>query len=169
MTEILDSGVRREFESGAVRDIAEGKGRMDLLPLAEIAEYASHRQVNAPRFTLSLMFTEMQKFVSGGDIGRLYHLIDSFISDHYSSLEDAILDLSIHYEQGAIKYAERNWERGISCHCYVDSALRHGLKLLRGDTDEPHGRAFLWNIFGLIWTVHNRPKFNDLPYLETEI
>jgi hypothetical protein len=28
---ILDSGERREFSSGAVRDIAEGKGRMDLL------------------------------------------------------------------------------------------------------------------------------------------
>lgn len=30
--EILDSGNRREFETGAVRDMAEGKGRMDLLP-----------------------------------------------------------------------------------------------------------------------------------------
>ena len=27
MSEILDSGNRRKFESGAVRDIAEGKGR----------------------------------------------------------------------------------------------------------------------------------------------
>ena len=31
--EIKDSGNRREFESGCVRDIAEGKGRCDLLPL----------------------------------------------------------------------------------------------------------------------------------------
>ena len=30
MAEILDSGMRREFESGAVRDTAEGKGRCDL-------------------------------------------------------------------------------------------------------------------------------------------
>ena len=29
---IKDSGSRREFETGAVRDMAEGKGRMDLLP-----------------------------------------------------------------------------------------------------------------------------------------
>ena len=28
-----DSGERTEFESGAVRDIQEGKGRCDLLPL----------------------------------------------------------------------------------------------------------------------------------------
>ena len=31
--EILDSGARVEFDSGAVRDIKEGKGRCDLLPL----------------------------------------------------------------------------------------------------------------------------------------
>lgn len=30
---LQDSGARREFVTGAVRDIAEGKGRADLLPL----------------------------------------------------------------------------------------------------------------------------------------
>lgn len=36
--EIKDSGNRREFSSGAVRDINEGKGRCDLLPLGVIGE-----------------------------------------------------------------------------------------------------------------------------------
>ena len=35
---IQDSGNRREFESGAVRDVQEGKGRMDLLPLDVISK-----------------------------------------------------------------------------------------------------------------------------------
>jgi hypothetical protein len=35
---ILDSGARREFGTGAVRDIAEGKGRMDLVPLDVVGE-----------------------------------------------------------------------------------------------------------------------------------
>ena len=35
---IKDSGTRREFESGAVRDVAEGKGRCDLLALLEVAD-----------------------------------------------------------------------------------------------------------------------------------
>lgn len=39
MAELKDSGARREFDSGAVRDIAEGKGRCDLLPLTTIATY----------------------------------------------------------------------------------------------------------------------------------
>ena len=39
---ILDSGSRREFETGSVRDMAEGKGRMDLLPWAAIMEVSKH-------------------------------------------------------------------------------------------------------------------------------
>jgi hypothetical protein len=35
---LQDSGNRRLFESGAVRDIQEGKGRCDLLPLDVIAQ-----------------------------------------------------------------------------------------------------------------------------------
>lgn len=36
MSKILDSGNRRTFQTGAVRDIQEGKGRCDLLPLLPI-------------------------------------------------------------------------------------------------------------------------------------
>lgn len=42
---IKDSGNRREFESGAVRDIAEGKGRCDLLPLGVIGEILGNYNV----------------------------------------------------------------------------------------------------------------------------
>ena len=35
---IQDNGVRRKFDTGAVRDIAEGKGRCDLIPLGIIAK-----------------------------------------------------------------------------------------------------------------------------------
>lgn len=37
MAEILDSGTRRKFDIGAVRDMAEGKGRCDLMPLDVVA------------------------------------------------------------------------------------------------------------------------------------
>jgi hypothetical protein len=36
MAMIQDSGNRREFETGAVRDMADGKGRCDLLPACAI-------------------------------------------------------------------------------------------------------------------------------------
>lgn len=50
MSEILDSGTRREFSSGAVRDMASGKGRMDLLPWAAIMEVSKHCENGAKKY-----------------------------------------------------------------------------------------------------------------------
>ena len=97
MSEILDSGERREFESGAVRDMSEGKGRYDLLPMC------------------------------------------------------VLMRLAKHYEKGAIKYKERNWEKGIPAHSFADSAMRHLVKYLDGWTDEDHLISAIWNLCGLAW------------------
>lgn len=167
---IVDSGERREFDSGAVRDIAEGKGRMDLLPLRDISELLGYAKIamddklQIPEFSLSFLYSCIDDFLVTNDPVYLYTILMSFIVRYYSaSVTSAILDLSIHYEEGAKKYCERNWEKGIPCHCYVDSALRHGTKLCRGDKDESHDRALMWNIFGLLWTLRNKPELNDLP------
>ena len=48
--EIKDSGNRRAFESGAVRDMSEGKGRMDLLPWAAIMEVSKHCENGAKKY-----------------------------------------------------------------------------------------------------------------------
>lgn len=47
---IKDSGNRREFSTGAVRDIQEGKGRMDLLPWAAIMEVSKHCEAGARKY-----------------------------------------------------------------------------------------------------------------------
>ena len=47
---ILDSGNRRQFASGAVRDIQEGKGRMDLLPWGAIMEVSKHCENGAKKY-----------------------------------------------------------------------------------------------------------------------
>lgn len=47
---IKDSGNRREFSSGAVRDIQEGKGRMDLLPWSAIMEISKHCENGAKKY-----------------------------------------------------------------------------------------------------------------------
>lgn len=47
---IKDSGNRRAFESGAVRDMSEGKGRMDLLPWAAIMEVSKHCENGAKKY-----------------------------------------------------------------------------------------------------------------------
>ena len=38
---------------------------------------------------------------------------------------------------------------------YVE-AVRHYLKWLRGDTDEPHDRGVVWNLLCCIWTVKHK-------------
>lgn len=48
--EIKDSGNRRAFTSGAVRDMSEGKGRMDLLPWSAIIEVAKHCENGARKY-----------------------------------------------------------------------------------------------------------------------
>lgn len=47
---IKDSGNRREFSTGAVRDIQEGKGRMDLLPWVAIMEVSKHCEAGAMKY-----------------------------------------------------------------------------------------------------------------------
>ena len=47
---IKDSGERTTFETGAVRDMHEGKGRMDLLPWAAIMEVSKHCEAGAIKY-----------------------------------------------------------------------------------------------------------------------
>lgn len=106
---IQDSGDRRKFETGAVRDMQNGKGRMDLLPAC------------------------------------------------------AIIRLSKHFEEGAKKYSDRNWEKGIPIHGFIDSALRHLMKYLDGQTDEDHLCAAAWNCICAMWTEEKKPELQDIP------
>lgn len=154
--EIKDSGARRDFDTGAVRDIADGKGRCDLLPLLEIATLLGN----------NLVLYYVGQYVAYGNETFLYQALEEFCEDCEMDLPTAILEVSKHYEAGAKKYAERNWEKGIPLHCYIDSGVRHYLKHLRGDTDEPHDRAFIWNMLGALWTQENKPALIDLPFKE---
>lgn len=100
---VVDSGDKAEFETGAVRDTAAGKGRFDLITPIGLRRIAQH------------------------------------------------------YENGATKYSDRNWERGIPLMRYLDSAERHlnDYKecLLTGESPaEDHLAAVAWNILGFIHT-----------------
>lgn len=173
---ILDSGSRRQFDSGAVRDIQEGKGRLDLLPLGEVSDFFmllkdTHKEslesCNWANYSAVTFFINL--FMQTQDRAWILKAIRQFAQSIWDEPFTPILELAKHYEEGAKKYSDRNWEKGIPCHCYVDSGLRHLTKFYRGDQDEPHDRAFLWNMFGLLWTLRNRPECNDLPYEGTKL
>lgn len=156
--ELKDSGTRREFSSGAVRDINEGKGRCDLLPLDVVGEVFRDDILN-----------NVNGYVRSGDKKLLVEALKEFSERRYGDLYTAMLEVSKHYEDGCNKYGERNWEKGIPLHCYIDSGVRHYIKWLRGDEDEPHDRAFLWNMLGALWTHGYHPEFCDLPFSKEEV
>jgi len=153
MGNIKDSGDRTKFESGAVRDMHEGKGRCDLLPLGVIASYLNNNPV----------FYHINGFTFHNDTLRLEMALDAFV-EHYTDWDSRftmLLEVAKHFEEGCKKYGENNWQKGIPVKCYIDSAIRHYLKWLRGDQDEPHDRAFCWNIICAIWTCEHKPELND--------
>lgn len=155
---IKDSGERTEFATGAVRDIREGKGRCDLMPLDVVAKTFIDVDLGYAE-----IITSLYTFKKTKDVGHLYAILRNHIcKEKYVSIANLFLDVSIHFEEGAKKYGENNWQKGIPVHCYLDSAIRHYLKYVRGDDDEPHYRAFVWNIICCIWTCENHPELIDI-------
>ena len=159
--EIKDSGARTVFETGAVRDIQEDKGRCDLLPLNVVAKLA--RRAGYNRGADEVLF-DIADFMQKGRPEELYAAIVHFCDMTDWTFADCILEVSMHYKQGAEKYGERNWEKGIKLHSYIDSGVRHFLKYIDGQKDERHDRAFVWNMLGAIWTMNHRPKMIDIPF-----
>jgi hypothetical protein len=96
---VKDSGERRDFGTGSVRDVRTGKGRFDLLP---------------PVF---------------------------------------LRRLARHVENGAVKYGDRNWEKGQPLGSYLDSMMRHVVNMMALDVDEDHAAAVAWNAMAFMSTV----------------
>lgn len=160
---IKDSGNRTAFESGALRDIQEGKGRCDLLPLDIIDLWCDDG--------LQGTLYYVGKYLKCKDNTDYFELIlNQFAEEHQAkriaagenvnnklySLEEyrwnLVLELAKHFEEGAKKYGDRNWEKGIPCDRYIDSAVRHYCKWRAEWDDEPHDRAFIWNVVCCEWT-----------------
>lgn len=153
---IKDSGERSKFSTGAVRDIQKGKGRCDLMPLDVVADCY---YMAFPKDETGDVFAKLHLFTETGDITHLYEVLCN--QDVFDRLSHMFLEVAKHFEEGAEKYGENNWQKGLPVRCYINSAVRHYLKWLRKDDDEPHDRAFCWNIMCAIWTCKYKPELND--------
>ena len=112
---LVDSGERTVYDTGAVRERTDDKGRFDLLE------------------------------------------------------PEILFRLAHHYEKGAKKYSDRNWEKGIPVSDCIDSALRHLTKYLQGWTDEDHLAACIWNIGCIMrFEKDNRTDLLNLPWQTKE-
>lgn len=87
---------------------------------------------------------------------------------------ESLMRVARWYEKGHDKYCKNNegqetmdisienWKKGIPIGSMVDSAIRHLLKALRGDNDEDHLAAAVWNALGAMET-ERRVKVGLLP------
>lgn len=86
----------------------------------------------------------------------------------------ALRRLARRLELGALKYSERNWEKGMPASRYVDALKRHTDELIMGDQREDHLGAILFNAMALAHTIELTElglldsSLNDLPYYEKE-
>lgn len=70
---------------------------------------------------------------------------------------EALIEVSKHCEEGALKYGERNCEKGIPIHSLIDSAFRHLAKYMMGMDDEPtFGRRLGTSCLPFTWKSNTR-------------
>jgi len=80
-----------------------------------------------------------------------------------------IIRLSVHYENGAVKYGDRNWELGQPFSRYYSSMFRHLEKWVGGAREEDHLAAVVWNACAIM--DHDErierglldPQWDDMP------
>ena len=186
MSELKDSGSTREFNTGSHRDNSTGKGRCDLLPAQEVLNvFELMFEEKLPLMTkqrlLLSAFWEIINYMKEYNDNNIKSILKacylSIIADGLFEDESTgdvtektfdgyfaygLMQVSKHYEQGALKYGENNWRKGMPLHVYLDCAVRHLLKSIAGMNDEPHIRAVCWNLLCFLWTKENRPELNDL-------
>ena len=86
----------------------------------------------------------------------------------------ALLRLAVQYERGAVKYGDRNWEKGIPYSEHLCSALRHINQIVMGDTSEDHYAAASFHLFAIMHqqaliSAGVQKQLDNLPhYLEGE-
>lgn len=82
----------------------------------------------------------------------------------------ALSRISKWYELGSIKYADRNWEKGMPFSRYVASAFRHLLAYMKGDATEDHLSAIAWNVMAIMHHQElGETHLDDMPHYQKEV
>jgi len=149
--ELKDTGDRQVFGNGAMRDMGGDKGRCDLLPLNVVAKYLDDE-----------FLAHIHEYIVSNNEEHLETALSIFCDQAYDG--DGVkmfLEVAKHYEAGAKKYADRNWEKGLPIWNFIDSGVRHYLKWFDDWKDEPHDRAVVWNVMGALWTIYKEERIKN--------
>ncbi len=65
--------------------------------------------------------------------------------------------------EGAAKYGEYNWQKGMPVSSMLNHAIRHIYLYLEGNDDEDHLAHAAWNILGACHFEETRPDMVDIP------
>ena len=65
------------------------------------------------------------------------------------------------YAEGAAKYGDFNWEKGMPAHDLLNHAIRHIYLFLAGDRSEEHLPHALWNVGAAIHSLALWPDINN--------
>lgn len=148
MSGLADSGERTATVTGALRQPnSPDAGRFDLIPGECVASLPTDVDTDG---SFSAAIQDAYMGLSLGDLEHVRGLAAFII---FAKWGGSLRRLAVHYARGAIKYADRNWEKGLETGRIVDSLLRHADKALRGEMDEDHEAAVVWNAFALDFTL----------------
>lgn len=186
---------KRVFISGAVRDIATGKGRYDLIYTEGLssgihsAEMLIHPESKVKigrslgeRYNM-VMFL-MQGYVDSADgrgdresiagdiIGAVFLAITGAQSPEQIydpiKLTKLMRGLAKRYEEGGIHYGDNNWKLGLPDEACMDSGLRHLTSYMAGDKDEEHDIASIWNFMALYFNAKETRRARELEEQEAK-
>jgi hypothetical protein len=65
------------------------------------------------------------------------------------------------YAEGAAKYGDYNWEKGMPAHDLLNHAIRHIYKFLGGDRSEDHLPHAMWGVAAAIHSLALWPDLNN--------
>lgn len=81
--------------------------------------------------------------------------------------------LAEHYGRGALKYEDRNWEKGYPWSLSYAALLRHLTAWWEGEDDDPetgssHLAAVAWHAFALLEFIESHPEKDNRPNTESD-
>jgi hypothetical protein len=150
------------FGTGAEREEKVDKGRFDLLPPAA---YQTATQGILKDFTWPQVYAATAHLLDFQTVEKLEENLRvmctlAWIITKKHDKELPLKALAVHFEQGGRNRGNDNWKKGIPLSSFISSGLRHMEQCHAGLEDEPHHRAFLWNMVSglqtLLWVGEGR-------------
>jgi len=191
--QVKDSGERRDFDTGAKRDVDCDKPRYDLIPMTSLSRVISYysRKEDISNLCIedvkALMWDFGLLWGNSCDDGLLLSIIwialdliqkqekDNLIqvkSVHYSNFHvispKTYTRLAYHYSHGAKKYDPWNWAKGMPLSTFHASLMRHIYAFISDEPDEDHLSAIFFNAASILhFKQINRHDVDDIsPRLE---